>query len=124
MIKIFLDDIRVPADESWVIIKTYREFIGLIITQDFNSISEISLDHDLGLEEETEKTGYDAAKWLVQYSMDNFIDLPLIKVHSANPVGSKNIISLINNYLISSDKEPTCVSHIIELKRGIKFNYD
>jgi hypothetical protein len=123
MIKIFLDDIRVPLDESWIVIKSYKRFVEFIIIQDFNSISEISLDHDLGLEE-SEKTGYDIAKWLVEYSMDNNINLPLIRVHSANPVGSKNIISLINNYLISLNLKPTCISHVVELKRGIKINYD
>lgn len=124
MIKIFLDDIRIPQDESWMIIKTYYEFIDFIIIQDFNLISEISLDHDLGLEEECEKNGYDVAKWLVNYSMDHSFKLPLIRVHSANPVGSKNIISLINNYLTSTDQDPTCCQHLVELKRGIRINYD
>jgi hypothetical protein len=126
MIKIFLDDIRVPLDESWIIIKSYSNFIDFIIIQDFNFISEISLDHDLGLNDnlEDEKTGYDVAKWLVNYSIDNNIILPIIKVHSANPVGSLNIISYINNYLISNQQKPTCIQHIVELKRGIKLNLD
>ena len=124
MFKIFLDDIRVPSDESWIVIKSYSEFIDFIIIHDFKLISEISLDHDLGLISETEKTGYDVAKWLIDYSIDNQLILPLIKVHSANPVGAKNIISLINRYLVSIDQNPTCISHIIELKRGIKINFE
>jgi hypothetical protein len=124
MFKIFLDDIRVPSDESWIVIKSYSEFIDFIIIHDFKLISEISLDHDLGLISETEKTGYDVAKWLIDYSIDNQLILPLIKVHSANPVGAKNIISLINRYLVSVDQNPTCISHIIELKRGIKINFE
>jgi hypothetical protein len=124
MFRIFVDDIRIPLDEEWIIIKSYSDFIYFINNNDFNSIKEISLDHDLGLNEDEEKTGYDIAKWLIEYSIDNNIILPLIKVHSANPVGSNNIISLINRYLISLYLEPTCIHHVVELKRGIKFNFD
>jgi hypothetical protein len=124
MFKIFLDDIRIPLDENWIVIKSYVDFISFINSHQWNLIQEISLDHDLGLEDETERNGYDVAKWLVEYSLDNSCILPLIKVHSANPVGSKNIISLINGYLISNNQEPTCISHIVELKRGIKLNLD
>jgi hypothetical protein len=124
MIKIFLDDIRVPQDDSWVIVKSYLEFVDFIITHKWNLISEISLDHDLGLEGENEKTGYDVAKWLVNYSLDRNVLLPLIRVHSANPVGAKNIMSLINGYLISNDLNPTCISHVVQLKRNIKLNFD
>ena len=124
MIKIFLDDIRVPQDDSWIIVKSYSEFIDLIIIYEFNLISEISLDHDLGLQDETEKTGYDVAKWLVDYSLDHNVFLPLIRVHSANPVGAKNIMSLINGYLISNNLNPTCISHVVQLKRNIKLNFE
>lgn len=124
MFKIFVDDIRIPLDEEWTIIKSYPDFIYFIENHNFDSIQEISLDHDLGLNENEEKTGYDIAKWLVNYSINNHTILPIVKVHSANPVGSNNIISLINRYLISLDLNPTCVHHIIELKRGIKINFD
>lgn len=124
MFKIFLDDIRIPLDESWVILKSYSEFIDFIVTHDFNEISEISLDHDLGLLDETEKTGHDVAKWLIEYSLDNEVNLPLIRVHSANPVGVKNMISLINSYLISIGQNPSCIHHVIQLKRNIKLKFD
>jgi len=122
MFKIFLDDIRIPLDENWIIVKSYVDFINFIKSHQWDLIEEISLDHDLGLEDETERNGYDVAKWLVNHSIDNNVILPIIKVHSANPVGSKNIISLINRYLISINQEPTCITHIVELKRGIKLN--
>lgn len=122
-IKIFVDDIRIPLDESWIVIKSYLDFINFIAVHDLNSVLEISLDHDLGLIDDTERTGHDIAKWLIEYSIDNNIILPLIKVHSSNPVGSKNIILLINGYLTSINLEPTCIHHIVELKRGIKINF-
>jgi hypothetical protein len=44
-----------------------------------------------------EKTGYDCAKWLVEQWMDG---KPVVTVitHSANAIGSANIMGYINNY--------------------------
>ncbi|HEY6438132.1 MAG TPA: cyclic-phosphate processing receiver domain-containing protein, partial [Ignavibacteriaceae bacterium] len=66
----------------------------------------ISFDHDLGLmhyagDYSDGKTGYDFAKWLIEYDMDmntmpsNFT----FTVHSKNPIGSENIRELLNNYI-------------------------
>ena len=44
-----------------------------------------------------EKTGMDCAKWLVDFCIDNDKRIPDYFVQSANPVGAKNIASLINN---------------------------
>jgi hypothetical protein len=62
----------------------------------------VSLDHDLSYEDQNktenfnEKTGYDCAKWLVDYCVTNNLPLPDYYVHSFNPVGRMNII----NYLV------------------------
>lgn len=121
MIKIFLDDIRIPLDDQWIIIKSYYDFIDYIPKIDFQEISEISLDHDLGDDKsEKERTGFDVAKWLVDYCIDNDYIMPQIKVHSSNTVGSDNIILLINNFLSFSSCAPTAYKHVVELKRGIK----
>jgi hypothetical protein len=45
-----------------------------------------------------EKSGYDAAKWLVDYCIDNEIDFPEYAIQSANPVGKENIDGLIKNF--------------------------
>jgi hypothetical protein len=66
----------------------------------------ISLDHDLAdihylkpnSDEYAEKIGYDCAKWLIEYCMDNYLDLPKFYCHSMNPVGKKNILSLLENF--------------------------
>ena len=107
MKKLFLDDLRTidmvypnfnPND--WKIATTYFEFIRLI-TQ-LGMPQYISFDHDLGLESVDrfgqEKTGYDCAKWLVDYCLDNNFELPKWKVHSANPVGRANIEAYLNNF--------------------------
>jgi hypothetical protein len=49
-----------------------------------------------------EKTGYHCAKWLIDYCIDNKLELPkTILIHSMNPVGSRNIKSLFDSYFKS-----------------------
>ena len=43
-------------------------------------------------------TGYDCAKWLVEYCMDNDKDIPPYGIQSANPVGKENIDKLLKSY--------------------------
>lgn len=45
-----------------------------------------------------EKTGYDCAKWLVEYCINNNKSLPKYAIQSANPVGRENINSLLTNF--------------------------
>jgi len=47
---------------------------------------------------ESEKTGYDCAKWLVEYCMDNNKLLPKWNVQSSNSVGKENINQYLKNY--------------------------
>ena len=137
-LKLYLDDVRIPKSEEWEVVRTYDEFVLHIKMNGLNSYETISLDHDLGdgamIEYYTnvknnqglnynniqEKTGMDAARFLVNLSIDSKIPLPQIYVHSANPIGSKNIISYINNYLSSYGQKQTCASvtidHIIDEK--------
>lgn len=115
---IFLDDIRQPEDNSikWEIITNFYEFTKIITYYGLPVITSISFDHDLGLDSQgnLEKTGYDCAKWLVDYCIENDLDLPRYKIHSANPVGAENIKSLLCNYEKHREKE------IKELKERIK----
>jgi hypothetical protein len=120
--KLFLDDIRVPYDvfkttinpifennEDWAIVRDYHQFVNYITK--FGLPDFISFDHDLSYEhylEENqsdieygsliEKTGYDASKWLVNYCEENDLRLPDFYVHSANPVGKKNIECYLENF--------------------------
>ena len=102
---IWLDDER-PINPIWIkqnkninilAPKNYIEFEN-IIKKNKLPVS-ISFDHDLG----EGKTGYDAMKFLVNYIIDNnledeAIDI-VINVHSANPVGAKNIEMYWQNFL-------------------------
>jgi hypothetical protein len=43
------------------------------------------------------KSGFDCAKWLVDYCIDNKFQIPEWNIQSANPVGKENINGLLNN---------------------------
>jgi len=48
------------------------------------------------------KSGYDLVKWLISCEIDKTLKISegfTFKVHSQNPIGKKNIISLLNRYL-------------------------
>ena len=117
---LFLDDVRVPTDVTWAnipadqhysLVRSYKEFVDLI-TLRREVPKYVCYDHDLadthyghGLnnneipyESYKEKTGYDAAKWLVNYCMERGIKHPPYVVHSMNPIGKQNIESYINSY--------------------------
>ncbi len=83
-----------PKVDEIVWLKEYPEFVDYI--REFGLPDEIFFDHDLGDDELG--TGYDAAKWLVNYCMDRDLNLPLWSVQSANPVGRQNINGILNNY--------------------------
>jgi hypothetical protein len=134
--RIYLDDVRTPVDDDWVVVRSYDEFVKTIKSIGLGYISTISLDHDLGdsaMQEYynnvisnfkidynniTEKTGYDCAKFLVSESMTKNIPLPQVYVHSANPVGSANIMGYINNYLKNCKLPQTCVRVNIRFTHG------
>ena len=130
---LFLDDYRDPfSKDGWLNfspipppyhatwVKSYDEFVDWITK---NGLPDgICFDHDLAdehyhkdmyLGHETynkhygtfkEKTGYEAAKWLVDYCIDNDKELPKFNVHSANPVGKANIRSLLTNFMVKYPK--------------------
>ena len=81
--KVWLDDVR-SAPRGWRRARTPQEVIALLKT---GKVTEISLDHDLGIVERgREATGYDVLVWLEREFAANPQALPLpdIHVHSAN----------------------------------------
>ena len=126
-IRIYLDDVRTPINNEWVVVRDYDSFVSEIKKWGLQNFELISLDHDLGdsamneyynnvhpnytldYNNIIEKTGYDVAKFLVSESMTSNIPLPQIYVHSANPIGSANIMGYINNYLMNCRLPQTCV---------------
>jgi hypothetical protein len=85
-VKVWLDDVR-SAPGGWTHVTTPEEAIELLRS---GEVEEVSLDHDLGLASaESERTGYDVLAWLEQTVATGTWEheVPVIRVHSANPVG-------------------------------------
>lgn len=115
MMKIYLDDVRVPLDSNWVVVRNYDEFVSKINEIGLSNIDLISLDHDLdktamiewskntfksytiNYDNIKEKTGLDCAKWLVKQWEDGKTVVQVV-VHSANAIGSGNIMGIINHF--------------------------
>ena len=125
--KIYLDDIRTPIAEDWVIARDYVQFVAIVQLTGLENIEVISLDHDLGdtamseyytnvrpkyslnYDNIIEKTGYDCCKYLVEKSISTGILLPQIYVHSANPIGAANMMGYVNNYYKNCKQEESCI---------------
>jgi hypothetical protein len=88
--QIYLDDER-PTPEGYRRVYNVFELIGHIIYYD--DITEISLDHDLGLDT---LTGYDFCNWLEKQQYEYGIKYNFkLKIHSANPIGRKKMETVI-----------------------------
>ena len=120
---LFLDDDprRIPHQLTWIelplvewtIVRNYDDFVAIILKQGVPAT--VSFDHDLGntayqeyfrangsdktinYENITERTGYDCAKWLAQYCVDNNIPVPLYYIHTLNHMGFMNIHSVLES---------------------------
>lgn len=145
--RIYLDDIRTPVDNGWIVVRDYNEFVKKILELGLSNIDLISLDHDLGdtamaeyfknvsknyelnYDNITEMTGLDCVKWLINHFYDtnpkrvnmnrldkkNYpIKFPEVVVHSANPIGSANMMGYINNFLKNEGQPQTCIRVNIE----------
>jgi len=125
---IFLDDCRKPIDVTWIelplvewtVIRNYEQFTRHISA--FGVPKRVTFDHDLADEhypftaenqeayknskdpliipykKYKEKTGYECAKWLIAYCQDRGVAFPEYYVHTMNPIGKQNIVSLIESY--------------------------
>jgi hypothetical protein len=124
---LYLDDVRIPTEGNWEVVRTYEEFVAHVKLNGLENYEVISLDHDLGesamqeyytnvkpnyeldYKRIEEKTGMDCARFLVAESITKNIPLPQIYVHSANPIGTHNILGYINNYFRNQRLPETCI---------------
>jgi hypothetical protein len=90
--RLWLDDERTMPVDFDVHVRTAAEAIDILKTQ---KVSLVSLDHDLGPPEAG--TGYDVAKWVEQMAFYGALKRLEWRVHSANPVGRRNMSSSMEN---------------------------
>ena len=97
-INCFMDDMRTPLSidgeklsppsKYWVIARTIDDTKTLLL---LGIVNDLSLDHDMGFDK-GEKTGYDLVKWMEE---NNVWPIGKITVHSANPAGRDNMMSVL-----------------------------
>jgi hypothetical protein len=105
-----VDWIEFPRYENIHIIRTYEGFVKQVTT--YGVPMFVCFDHDLtdqhyiAMLAESEgkpadygkvKTGYDAAKWLVDYCLEKSFKFPRYAVHSMNPHGKERIEKYIED---------------------------
>lgn len=105
-VKLWHDDIRFPPDRSWWWART-NEDAQKILLDDRWTVTECSLDHDLGLHEadpsapdadmqmgwDAENDGYKLVKWMVEHDC-----VPArVTIHSWNSVGAGNMATYLAN---------------------------
>lgn len=119
MYHLFLDDERHPKQVTWIklpyanyqIVRSYNQSVDYV--ESFGVPEFVTFDHDLAdqhyaamLDEVNgkhnvdygpEKTGYECAKWLVDYCERKGCRFPDYMVHSMNPIGSKRIRDYVEN---------------------------
>jgi hypothetical protein len=76
--------------------------------------TNVKPNYELDYNRIPEKTGMDCARFLVAESMNTNIPLPVIYVHSANPIGAANIMGYINNYFRNCKLPEVCTKVNIE----------
>ncbi len=84
--KVFLDDVR-EAPDGWHRVYWPAEAIALLET---GSVTDISLDHDLG--DDARGTGYDVVAWMEEAVVTRGFKPPRMVIHSANPVGKDRML--------------------------------
>lgn len=103
-IKIFIDDIRFPPDntrddsfvsylKSWRKQASINELLFKII---MNDVEEISFDHDLA--DESDFNWYEVMKLVLQYYRLTGKHLPKISIHSANPIWVERMERLLQEH--------------------------
>ena len=124
---LFIDDIRLPSyvpdGRVYELARSMQE--ALIIIEEHGCYpTHIAFDHDLGWdtlenilgsflvaapEEGNElPSGYDFAKWLVEFDMNGTYEFPknfTWSIHSSNPVGAANINGILTSYLKHKQRE-------------------
>jgi hypothetical protein len=97
-IYIYIDDMRQPFIHNAIWVKSYDEAVAAmrnaVEVMNMPITLTIDFDHDLG----EEKSGYDCAKWLIDWCLENGYGVPDYDIQSSNPVGRQNIESVFESY--------------------------
>lgn len=117
----FVDAVKQIRLENIHIISLDHDLGDSAMSEYFNNVSP---NYTLDYNNIKEKTGMDCAKWLVDHfyevnekraDLSRFerrsvpVKFPTVYTHSANPIGSANIMGYINNFFMNEGQPQTCV---------------
>lgn len=121
--KLFVDDIRNAPDDTWTVARTVNSAIKAIARFNFEVIS---LDHDishqvtvgaLGRPYPCEETFQAVAYFIGEHCRDwNITESPKIILHTSNPVGAKEMESILAGYGIKCDVRLTGAANRLEME--------
>lgn len=100
--KLFIDDLRDAPDDSWTVVRTSDEALGVLRSilgaqlgaypygPDETPLEAVSFDHDLGGEDTTRPV----MLWMCEFGLwpDS------MRVHSMNPVGKSWLLNMADHY--------------------------
>lgn len=104
MTKIYVDDVREIPDDSWTLCRTINSAITALSTFE---VTHISLDHDISHQVTVQGLSrpYPCGECycaVAHYMSQKFRDaipesIPVITIHSANPVGARDMELILKN---------------------------
>ena len=97
--KVFLDAGR-QAAEGWVSVRWPEETIAQLET---GTVTQISLDHDLGDDERG--TGYDVLLWIEEADFMRKFSPPSITIHSANAPARIKMLSAVDSIMNHASRQ-------------------
>lgn len=108
MKRLWIDDMREPPDESWIVARKVQSAIN-ILGQYSYQWDEISLDHDIE-NRPSDETFNPVARYiaLMYGNMQKVesVKMPKITIHSINPVGAKEMQQILKDYGIDAKCVP------------------
>ena len=122
----FIAHIKMNGLDNYEIISLDHDLGDTAMNEYFNNVSP---NYTLDYNNIQEKTGLHCAKWLVSefYNVNpkwsklardvkkgKPFPFPKVYVHSANPIGSANMMGYINNFFMNEAQAQTCVRVNIE----------
>lgn len=96
MVKIYLDDLRLPPGPEWIVARTVEE-CQKVILDNWGNIELISFDHDLGIDQNGIcRDAQEIWNWLQEWMLDNhqYVEIPAI-LHSSNTSGGPYLMDKI-----------------------------
>lgn len=132
--KLWIDDFRLPPDDTWTWAKTFEEAMQHVTAVPY-SIEEISFDHDLGMKWRDNDGWFrwrdtqPVAKWFEDEAQSGRLQkMPVWFIHSMNPEGRRALLATLrraekyieDRQLVEQDEDRRLAEQVEDELRGGK----